>query len=309
LIAIVLGFVLCITLAVVYGEFCTSGNSELRDESEIALEKMQVMKTSFSCKSLSDSESSGQSVIPISTFENSYTRNLHFFPKRSGEIHIGQSRKNMSGISLSPTHQKSSWDCFFETQSTLASSKQMNKISVNNFESLQDWTDLYATQIELSQQELNADKWREEDVPLENSSGSEDSTSLENLSPENFRQKGEVLLSYHSKGRLRFTIVPVDTQLDDIAAWLNKGSKYPIPISLHNHPKIMEIKSHQNCSKKTLSEIFGGDLNPEKEGITIFIGPVEGKISFKMSKCDLTLLRRATRNGKASTIDLIHSVS
>jgi len=389
LVAIVLGFVVSITLAVVYGEFCTSGNSEVRDEPEISLDKIQVMKTSFSIKSF-DSESSGQSAIPISGFDNSYTWNLPFVPKRRSEIHVKpcwnheigtktcpsleslyenktknfvelkcsrlvqnqasskddmssykmsgsqledsswlsskntsdaflqthkklhkdspvKSRKNLYGISLTPTRYKSNWDCFFETRSTLASSKKTNKSPVKNYESLQDWTDWHTTQIELSQQELSADKLSKEDVQHLENSGSGDSISLENLSPENFPQKGEVLLSHHSKGGLRFTIVPLDTQLGDIAAWLNKGSQFSIPISLNIHPKRMEIKSHDKSSKKTLSDIFGGDLNPEKEGITIFVGPVEGKISFKMSKCNLNLLQMATTIGKASTIDIIHS--
>jgi len=389
LIAIVLGFLVSITLAVVYGQFCTSGNSELLDESEIGQHKIRVEKSSFPL-TLSDSWSSCEYAIPIPSVENSYTRNLPIILKQSQEIHVkpslihgiynktvpnllsldetkaknfgefksfslvqnqtvckddissckmsgsqledlsylsskymsdassqthqklhydscAQSRRNMSAMSLSHTRQKSNWDCFFETRTSLPSSQQTNKTSVKNNESSQDWTDSHSAQIELSQQELNADKLRKEDVKHLENSGSGNFTCLENLSSENFRKKGEVLLSYHSKGGVRFTMVPLNTHLDDIAAWLNKGSQFSIPISLNNHPKLMEIKRQKKSSKKTLSDIFGGELNTEKEGITIFIGPVEGKLSFKMSKCDLNLLQMMTRDSKASKIDIIHS--
>ena len=193
----------------------------------------------------------------------------------------------------------SNWDSLFDTESTQLSKRiEYTSLIVNEDEILGDSTDWEKTDIEHSSPDN-----RRRDAKHRSNKGSAKSC-VENLQPENFGKNGEVLLLYHSKDGLRFTFVPQDTRLDDIAAWLNKGLPCSIPIGTNFHQNILECK---NTSKQSLLDIFGGDLNPEKEGITIFIGPIEGKICFKMSKCEINKARRATRGLKASTIDTLPS--
>jgi len=50
----------------------------------------------------------------------------------------------------------------------------------------------------------------------------------------------------------------------------------------------------QKFRKQTISEAFGDRLDSTKHGVTFFVGPVDGKVSFKMSICDLKELENAT---------------
>jgi len=210
--------------------------------------------------------------------------------------------KNHSDVSSPLAYQKSNWDSFFETQSSLMQTKRSENTAANNDGNFGDSTDWDKTDIELSLLDFSSNNCRKEDGKYLSGPGTADSSSAENLPLENLRQNGDVLFSYYSKRGLRFTFVSLDTQLDDIATWLNKDSKYSIPISQSVHSRRSEIERRQKSSKPTLADIFGGDLNPEKDGITCFVGPVEGTISFKMSKCDVNQLQSVTKDIKASPI-------
>jgi len=111
-------------------------------------------------------------------------------------------------------------------------------------------------------------------------------------------RRGEIFLTYMSKMGMRYTSVPWDIRIEEIATWLNKGSTPTIPISRDITPKRLMVKNFRNFPKLTLLEIFGDRLDPEKAGITFFMGPVEGKLSFKMSVCNLKLLQRAIRKNR-----------
>merc|ERR1719204_782814 len=97
-----------------------------------------------------------------------------------------------------------------------------------------------------------------------------------------------------SKNKMRYRFASLDMRIEDIATWLNRGLTNNIPISEHVHSKRLIVENPIPFRKKSLSEVFGNRLDPEKSGITFFIGPVEGKMSFKMSVCDLKLLRSAS---------------
>jgi len=198
-------------------------------------------------------------------------------------------KKNSSEIWAPNTRQKSNWDLFYETQKTVIGLPQSESVTqtddddddelflpavLGSGEELTDWevTDSGAWQPELS-----------ESIPKENT-----------VLPKSCRRNGEVFMSYMSKSGMIYTSAPWDMKIEEIANWLNDGSSELIPISRHIHPKRLVVETRSNFRKQTLSEIFGDRLNPEKDGITFFVGPVEGKMSFKMSVCDLKLLERAT---------------
>jgi len=230
---------------------------------------------------------------------------LSFTKPHEGRLEVPLTFRSKNISDISSTHLKSNWDSFFESQSTLMLTKRTEATNIDG--NLVDSTDWDKTDIEHSLLELSVDKFRKEDGwTLRYPSG--DSSSTENIPTENLRQNGEVLLSYYSKAGLRFTFVPLKTRLDRIATWLNKDSPYSIPISHNVHSRNLGIERRKKSNKQTLLDIFGGDLNPEKEGITCFIGPVEGRISFKMTKCDINQLQRATRDTKASPMSVTSSL-
>merc|ERR1719317_251364 len=102
-----------------------------------------------------------------------------------------------------------------------------------NVEDLTDWD---KTELDPSFIELRLDNSRESSM----------------AEPENLRREGEVLLSYWSKLGQRFTSVPMDMQLEDVAIWLNKGTEYSLPISYSK-----SLESHRKLEDHTLSDIVG----------------------------------------------------
>jgi len=115
-------------------------------------------------------------------------------------------------------------------------------------------------------------------------------STVDDVTLYNIAKNGQVFLLYLSKRGMRSDWVSLETRLETVAAWLNEGSSYILPISEHLFPR--QRKLNTNFRKLTIAETFGDRLNPEKEGINFFIGPVDGKISFKMTVCDLGRLKR-----------------
>jgi len=136
-------------------------------------------------------------------------------------------------------------------------------------------------------------------------------TNTETCYPEMLplRRRGEILLTYLSKSGMKYKSVPKSMQIEEVAKWLNNGSKLTIPISKHIHPRSFMAKNNSNFRKQALSEVFGDRLDPEKVGITFFLGPIEGNMSFKMSICNLQLLEKATREAIARDCEIIKYVS
>jgi len=194
-------------------------------------------------------------------------------------------KKNSSELWRVHTRQKSNWGSYFESQSTHADSDELltdtDEIPIpkvlapgtETVEDASDWglTDSYSCHSELSLEIITQNK----------------------VVSESKRTESDILLSYMSKNGMRYRFASLNMRIEDIAIWLNRGLTDTIPISEHVHSKRQILENPRTFRKQTLLEVFGNRLDPEKSGITFFIGPVEGKVSFKMCVCDLKLLRSA----------------
>jgi len=109
--------------------------------------------------------------------------------------------------------------------------------------------------------------------------------------PEFARRLGMVFIVHISKTGWKSFWFSLQTSFETVAGWLNHGSKYTLPISVSSSPRRWNLAS--NFQTQTIMEALGDHLNPEQEGITFFVGPVEGKMSFKMSISELSLLKKA----------------
>jgi len=179
--------------------------------------------------------------------------------------------------------QKANWDSFFESQSSMMLPPAKFS-SEGNFDAA-DWgeSDEYTSLPEVPSS-------REQ-------SESGNVSSKRSSCPDLSRRRGEVLVAYVTAKGMRYTFVPLDYRLGKVSVWLNQGSALPIPISEHVHPKLRRNKN-KNPSEflnLTLAELFGDRLDPERDGITFFIGPIDGRVSFKMSLCELKALEKATK--------------
>merc|ERR1719233_2271090 len=94
---------------------------------------------------------------------------------------------------------------------------------------------------------------------------------------------------------MRFRWVPLNTQLETVAGWLNEGAKNILPISWQVFPRKRDLR-WKFLKLLTIKEAFGDRLDSSKDGINFFVGPVDGLISFKMSICDLYMLKRMSES-------------
>jgi len=206
------------------------------------------------------------------------------------------------------TKQKANWDSFFESQSSMMLPQQTIN-SEGHLDDAIDWgtSDEYTSLPEVphlrDRGESGNISWKTQgSVNLSTASRAvnpswtkEDQRS--SSSPDLSRRRGEVLVSYLTAKGMRYAFVPSDIRLEKVSFWLNQGSALSIPISEHVHPKMRRKKKYNQSEflNLTLSELFGDRLDPERTGITFFVGPVEGRISFKMSLCELEALEKATK--------------
>jgi len=196
-------------------------------------------------------------------------------------------KKNSNEIWAPSTCQKSSWDIFYESQTSILGLPLSESVTQTD-----DDDDLFLPSLILTGDE--GTDWEVTDSGACQPRLSESIIRTNTLFPEPCRRNGEIFMTCMAKSVMKYISAPWDMKIEEIANWLNNGSSELIPISRHIHPKRFMGETTSNFRKQTLSEIFGDRLNPEQAGITFFVGPVEGKMSFKMSVCDLKLLEKAT---------------
>jgi len=184
---------------------------------------------------------------------------------------------------------KSIWDSYFESHSNCSKLAENSTANIDG-----TWTELPDFSAE------NANTLKKISAGLDVSS-----TILE--LPTNSKSEGKVLLSYYWKGGMRFTKLPLDTPLELVAKWLNKGSIISIPISEDLHPWKTKKMACGGSSKKTLTEVFGDYLDPERDAIVCFVGPVEGRLSYKLSICERKMLQRACTGNRVSSFNFLQS--
>jgi len=162
--------------------------------------------------------------------------------------------------------QKSNWDIFFESQTehTWLKTPDLSK------EEIADWDldDSLLPSPELSQ---------------------DNSTPVGTCSKEK-----KVFVSYVTKDGMKWTKMNILLRMEEIAIWLNKDSNSEsLPIGEFMSPR-KDIRRGTKFRKQTISETVGDCFDTLKQGLVFFVGPIDGKLCFKMSVCDLEKIKAAT---------------
>jgi len=104
----------------------------------------------------------------------------------------------------------------------------------------------------------------------------------------------DVLLVLVTKTMVKSGYFPIDKHLQEVADWVNEGFAVNLPI--HEHYCSRDPKFKPKFYDRSIADVFGGRLHNEKMGIAFFVGPVEGKVCFKMILSDLNLLKELALN-------------
>jgi len=124
---------------------------------------------------------------------------------------------------------------------------------------------------------------------------SRNSTPCPNQKGKNFvfppPSKDQVFISNVSKG-MKCCNKNISTPIEEVEKWLNEGvspkTKNWLPVTTDIAWENKE--SGDNFENKTIAEALYG-LNPLKHGLTCFVGPVDGKLCYKICVCDLNKIK------------------
>jgi len=150
--------------------------------------------------------------------------------------------------------------------------------------SISDWRDCFMC----SDEDLEKDRVHDELTMVSNSSwNSPNSQKISSVETPRFKlnelaipPSGMVCVAWiNTRTGNRFINLPLNTKLERVKVWL--GSSLPIVIE-------EEGRRGRLCdSKATLVQIIGKGLDPSKDGLGFFIGPVNGTVSYILKVCDL----------------------
>jgi len=118
-----------------------------------------------------------------------------------------------------------------------------------------------------------------------------------------------------SKHRVQFSKIDFDTPVENIASWLSagalksgKGVKSPglvnnisfngkmIPIRNNSSGQIGELdlpQLNEESREYSLRDVLGKSLDASRQGLAFFVGPVNGRMSYKMSVLDVDKIHQA----------------
>jgi len=106
--------------------------------------------------------------------------------------------------------------------------------------------------------------------------------------------KDKVFVSYITKRRVKSTDMDISLRMEEIAEWLNEDTNtQSLPISEFISETKHNLTRDSKFRKQTISEAVGDSLDPMKQGLMFCVGPVDGKLCFKMSVCDLRQIKAA----------------
>jgi len=105
-------------------------------------------------------------------------------------------------------------------------------------------------------------------------------------------KKDQVFISNVSKRGMKCCNKHISTTMKEVEKWLNEGVS---PKTKNWLPVITDIaggnkQSGDKFEKKTIGEALSG-LNPLKQGLACFVGPVDGKLCYKICVCDLNKIK------------------
>jgi len=203
----------------------------------------------------------------------------------------GKSSESRNQISSHDTHPMPPIVSMRNVPSTKVKRNTSSELWCRSYRTQSNWDNFFAG--ELSELATNYESgsegidWEMSDSPSGIIIPDFHRSTISEVPSEPKAKNGQVFLLYLSKKGKRSDWVSLETRLENVAAWLNEGSTYRLPIS--EPVSTRQQKFTKNFRKLTIKEAFEGRLT-EKEGINFFIGPVDGKMSFKMTVCDLRML-------------------
>jgi len=105
---------------------------------------------------------------------------------------------------------------------------------------------------------------------------------------------GTVMAMQQAKKRNHFILINLDITLQEVVKTIlskNSGG-VELPVSYNESENIRPRLISASRMAKTVRENLGGKFNIATQGLTFSTGPVNSKLCFKMSVCDLQLLQR-----------------
>jgi len=169
-------------------------------------------------------------------------------------------RMKSSDVWCSRTFEQSNWDELFQSLSTVTDFGKIPRISTDN----EDWSasgnDFHAPQ----------------------------ALSERRISSVTAPKKDEIFVSCVTKSGMKWDNKDLSMRIEELTEWLNEDFKSEslIPISKTIFLDSKNSTPAKKFRKQTIAEALG-ELDPSKHGLVFFIGPVDGKMKFKMNVCDL----------------------
>jgi len=115
-----------------------------------------------------------------------------------------------------------------------------------------------------------------------------------------------------SKHRIQFNEMGMDTPLEQVASWLSEGAQRKgkfssvenlvnnisfqermIPIRSNFGGSISGLPAKDHQKVYSLGDVLGKSLDASTQGLAFFVGPVDGRMSYKMSVLDVDQIHRA----------------
>jgi len=270
--------------------FCCKHESEDPSPYEIPTQPIRASLTDESYTHESESSINSPCIDRVFYKSSDPVYTIYGFSKPGIDTPNSRGKKRNSSVIWRPSNKlKSNWDIYFASDTELTTG----------------WHERKTPPVE-------GTDWEESEIL----SISQTPTPIKWPSKHSFEQGlfpdvgNEVLVSFMSKLGLRYTTCPLNTRLEELAAWLNLGTNRILPICEISNQTIRSTGAPTTkFRRKTLSDVFGERLDPVKTGITFFLGPVEGKPCFKMNLCDVHKLKHAIRESDCIVLKEGHNLA
>lgn len=105
-------------------------------------------------------------------------------------------------------------------------------------------------------------------------------------------RKDKVLIWFKKKTDIKWTSKNSSARMGEVAEWLNEGVKPKCKLAIYGNTQ-GKTKSGKIFEKLTIAEAVS-DLNPLRQGLVCFVGPIDTKWGFRISVCDLDKIIAAT---------------
>jgi len=116
-----------------------------------------------------------------------------------------------------------------------------------------------------------------------------------------------VSLTVVNKSGMRNGKAPINMRIEELVKWLNEGNLINLPLCEYNPWRNPRLRPKENFQNLTILEAFGDNVNFKTQRLLFFVGPVEGKLCYKMEVCDVDKHRASKKWFIAAIKDKPHS--